>query len=131
MEKFERSYKVQFKEKSYVCLNVFFYTGRGVPLVIKARTTRTNPVGELDTPSFQEAVVQSEQTHNGMLADEHPFGQDPLVGSDELIGERNNQFFQNFVVDEIFAQCVNYQPQHFRNSILFYIEKTSQLALAI
>ena len=85
-------------------------------------------MGKLDIPNCQEAVFRYERTYNGMLTDEHPFGQDPLVGNDELIEDRNNHFFQNFVRDEIFAQCVNDQPQVF---ILFYIEKTSQLALTI
>ena len=66
----------------------------------------TNPVGESDIPNCQEAVVQYEQTYNGMLIDEYPFGQDPLIGNNELIEERNNHFFQNFVVDDIFAQCI-------------------------
>ena len=90
MEKRERSYKVGFKEKSYVCL----------------RTTPKNPVGESGIPNCQEAVVQYEQIYNGMLMDEYPFGHDPLIGNNELIEERNNHFFQNFVVDDIFAQCV-------------------------
>ena len=74
----------------------FFYTERGVPLVINARTTRTNPVGKLEIPNSQEAVVRYEQTHNGMLTNKHPFGQDPLVGKDELIEQRNNNFFSKF-----------------------------------
>ena len=90
MEKRERSYKVGFKEKSYVCLT----------------TTPKNPVGESGIPNCQEAVVQYEQIYNGMLMDEYPFGHDPLIGNNELIEERNNHFFQNFVVDDIFAQCV-------------------------
>ena len=56
-----------------------------------------------------------------MLTEKHPFEQDPLVGNKELIQKRNNHFFQNFVVDEIFFQCYNNQPQLFRNPILFYI----------
>ena len=94
MEKLERAYKVGFKEKPDFCLNVFlFNTGGGAPLIIKARTTRTNPVGELDIPNCQEAVFRYERIYNGMLTDEHPFGQDPRVGNDELIEGRNNHFF--------------------------------------
>ena len=56
---------------------------------------------------------------------------DPPVGDDELIEERNNNFFPNFVADKIFAKCVDDQPQLSRKFILFYIEKTSQLSLTI
>ena len=53
-------------------------------------------MGKLEIPNSQEAVVRYEQTHNGMLTNKHPFGQDPLVGKDELIEQRNNNFFSKF-----------------------------------
>ena len=99
----------------------FSYTRRGVPSVIKRRITRTNPAGKLDIANYQEAVVRYKQTNNEMLTDKHPFEQDPLVGKDELIQKKNNHFFQNFVVDEIFSQCVNNQPLLFIYFILFCI----------
>lgn len=100
----------------------FYFIARGVPSQIQAQTTRTNHIGPNQIPTRTEAKIEYEGTYDGRLTDEHPFGQDPLGQNDELVRERERLFFQRFRIEEIFSQCVNEQPQLFKDSILFFID---------
>ena len=72
-----------------------------------------------------------ERTYTGQLTDPHPFGIDPLSNSEQLSRQREDEFYRNFEVTEVFRECVNERPQLFKNAVLFFIHVTSELSLRI
>ena len=85
-------------------------------------------MSEVDLPILNEAINLYERTYTGHLTNEHPFGEDPLRDSEELMEERATQFDQNFVVADIFGDCVNNRAQLLQNAVLFFIDKTIELS---
>ena len=95
---------------------------------MKARTNRLVPVAHDVLPSKERPVELYENTHDGRLTDEHPFGNDPLAERDDLVEERSRRFFQAFSTEQLFSDCVNGRKQPLKNAILFHIDTTIQLS---
>ena len=110
-------------------ISFYYISGRGVPNVIKQRTNNLTPLQETDIPDMNDAKNIYEQAYTGQLTDPHNFGIDPLISSEELCKQREDDFNRNFNIQEIFGECVNERPQLFQNAILSQIHLTSQLSL--
>ena len=82
-------------------------------------------------PTAFEAKEEYEARYNGQLTEEHPFGSDPLEEHEDLKARRLEDFLNRFQVKRLFQECVNGRSQLFKNSILFFIEKTHELTLTL
>ena len=50
------------------------------------------------------------------------FGRDPLEDFQELKQRRQAEFFNHFVISNIFKECVNNPPCMLQNAISFFIQ---------
>ena len=55
------------------------------------------------------------------------FGRGPLENSRELKQRRQTEFFNHFVISNIFKECVNNRPRMLQNAILFFIQLSHNL----
>jgi len=79
-------------------------------------------------PDEFQAKNLYEQHYTGSLTDEHPFGFDPLADHEDLKNRRNNDFFQQFNIQTLFQECTHGRTQPIKNAVMFFIEKTFELA---
>jgi len=101
---------------------------RGIPEILKNRTTRTIFLSPLLIPSPDEAVEIYETTFNGRLTEESPFGLDPLKSNQLLTDTRQQNFDANFDISGIFGGLVNAQYADFENALVYYITETQRLS---
>ena len=55
------------------------------------------------------------------------FGRDPLKDFQELKQRRQAEFFNHFVISNIFKECVDNRPRMLQNAILFFIQLSHNL----
>ena len=61
--------------------NILYYTGRGVPSEIMARTNILTPLQESDIPNAREAKTLYETVYSRRLTEENPFVEDRPGGN--------------------------------------------------
>ena len=80
---------------------------------IKGRTNILTSVHDSDLPDSRNAKALFEYTYRGRLKDVSRFGRDPLEDFQELEERRQAEFFYQFVISNIFKECVNNRPRMF------------------
>ena len=82
-------------------------------------------------PDASAAKQEYETRYTGHLADENPFGIDPLRNHIDLTTRRLEEFSRRFQVKSLFQDCINHRPRTFENALLFFIRKTEELSQTI
>ena len=111
-------------EKEY--RRFFSYLGRDIPPVIKQHTNTFLPVASLHDE--YDAKMLYEHTYPENVTEEHRFGYDPLCENKILFSRREAEFFQSFDVQLLYAKCLHFRAQYFKDTILYFIDLIKTLA---
>uniref|UniRef100_A0A7M5V8Y1 Integrase core domain-containing protein n=1 Tax=Clytia hemisphaerica TaxID=252671 RepID=A0A7M5V8Y1_9CNID len=102
--------------------------GRGKPRTIKDETNLLQPLRPTDLPNVLEAVDLYQQVYRGNLTMERDFGSDPLFDFPDLRQVRRAEFEQHFSMKDIFEDCLNFRSQLLGEAIVWYYQRTLELA---
>ena len=111
-------------EKEY--RRFFSYLGRDIPPVIKQHTNTFILVASLQDE--YDAKMLYERTYPENVTEEHRFGYDPLCENKILFSRREAEFFQSFDVQLLYAKCLHFRAQYFKDTILYFIDLIKTLA---
>lgn len=122
--------KLKFCLQSLICekeyRRFFSYLGRDIPPVIKQHTNTFILVASLQDE--YDAKMLYERTYPENVTEEHRFGYDPLCENKILFSRREAEFFQSFDVQLLYAKCLHFRAQYFKDTILYFIDLIKTLA---
>ena len=106
------------------------YTGvnKDIPNQLMLRNNQAKHVDSTLVPNTDDAVHMY-QSLGGDLTLFSEFGRDPLVDRQDLLRLREERYFERWPsFEDIFQAVVNNNNVLFRDSLLFYIDVSMQLA---
>lgn len=69
-----------------------------------------------------------ERTYTENLIEEHRFGYDLLCENKILFSRREVEFLQSFDVQLLYAKCVHFRAQYFKDTTLYFTDLIKNLA---